>query len=148
MEEKHLLILLIVALSVIVMMILIAILKNVRPSSSVIPSYNKSDSRSKEKITIEKLVDIAADRNSTKNDLTKAILELSRHFPFPNKLKGKITTEGKVYLNFVLLVASHRNADAKLVAFMNTELKKKNDDYTKEIDIYESEGIRQRGKRV
>lgn len=148
MEEKHLLILLIVALSVIVMMILIAILKNARPSSSVIPSYNKSDSRSKEKITIEKLVDIAADRNSTKNDLTKAILELSRHFPFPNKLKGKITTEGKVYLNFVLLVASHRNADAKLVAFMNTELKKKNDDYTKEIDIYESEGIRQRGKRV
>ena len=54
----------------------------------------------------------------------------------------------KVYLNFVLLVASHRNADAKLIAFMDEELKKANPEYKHEIDIYENEGINQRGKRI
>ena len=148
MEEKHLLILLIVALSFIVMMILLAIIKNARPVQTFVSGTYGEEETPKRKITIEQLVDIAANRKSTKNDLTKAVVELSQHFPFPPKLKGKVTTEGKIYLNFILLVASHKEADAKLVAFMNTELKKKNSEYSKEIEIYESEGIRQRGKRI
>ena len=54
----------------------------------------------------------------------------------------------KIYLNFVLLVASHRNADAKLIAFMDDVLKNANPLYKKEIDIYENEGINQRGNRT
>ena len=53
----------------------------------------------------------------------------------------------KVYLNFVLLIASHKKSDAKLIAFMNTTLKKVNSDYGTEIDIYENEGLRQRMNR-
>mgnify|MGYP001202693265 CR=1 FL=1 len=148
MEEKHLLIFLIVALSLIVTMILFAILKNTQSTKSQDVRQQIENEPFQSKITIEKIVEVAADRKSTKNDLTKAIIELSRSFPFPHKIKGKVPPEGKIYLNFVLLIASHKSADAKLVAFMNTELKKKNEEYRKEIDIYESEGIRQRGKRI
>ena len=36
------------------------------------------------------------------------------------------------------MIASHRNADAKLIAFMDEELKKTNPDYKREIDLYEN----------
>lgn len=51
-----------------------------------------------------------------------------------------------MYLNFILLNAYHKNADAKLIAFMDEELKIPNPEYKTEIDIYENEGIHQRGE--
>lgn len=94
------------------------------------------------------MVEIVANRNATKNDLTNAVMRVAKEFVFPAKIKGKMPKGIKVYLNFVLLLASHKNADAKLVAFCNTELKKTNKDYTREIDIYENEGLRQRANRI
>ena len=78
-----------------------------------------------------------------------ACLFVFSHFiPFPKKTKGIAPKSAKIYLNFVLLVASHHNADAKLIAFMDEELKKANPDYKREIDLYENEGINQRGNRI
>lgn len=54
---------------------------------------------------------------------------------FPSK-RTTAPKSAKVYLNFVLLVASHRNADAKIIAFMDSELKKSNPEYKKEITIF------------
>ncbi|WP_458700974.1 hypothetical protein ACKGJI_02435 [Sulfurospirillum sp. 1307] len=102
----------------------------------------------KKKYKIEDMVEIAANRNSTRNDLTNAILKVSRELHFPKKIKGKLPKESKVYLNFVLLIASHKNADPKLIAFCNKELKKANPEYSMEIDIYENEGLRQRANRI
>lgn len=149
MEEKHLIILLISALCVVVFLVIIVVINNMGKSSDIATSEEeKTTIAIKKALTIEDLIDIVANRNSTKNDLTNAVIKVSKEFPFPNKTKGKVTKEAKVYLNFILLVASHTKADAKLVAFMNSEIKKKNPEYTKEIDIYESEGIRQRGNRA
>lgn len=94
------------------------------------------------------MLEIAANRNSTKNDLTNAIIKVSKELPFPTKIKGKMPKEAKLYLNFVLLVTSHKKSDAKLIGFMDYELKKINKTYTTEIDIYENEGLRQRMNRV
>lgn len=148
MEEKQLILLLIIALCIIIFMIIIVVINNM--SKSEVKASKKISSKeigSNKTLQIEDLIDIAADQKSTKNNLTSAVIRVAKDFPFPSKVKGKITKEAKIYLNFVLLVASHPAADAKLVAFMNTELKKANKEYAQEIDIYESEGIRQRSNR-
>ncbi len=119
MEEKSLIISLIAALSVIVILVLLVVFSS-----------------------------IAANRNSTKNDLTNTIIKVSKEFIFPDKIKGKMPKGIKVYLNFILLVASHKKSDAKLIAFASSELKKANKDYSTEIDIYENEGLRQRVNRM
>ncbi len=100
------------------------------------------------RIAIEELIELVAKRTTSKNDLTAAILKASKECPFPKKTKGIAPKSAKVYLNFVLLIASHHNADAKLIALMDEELKKANPDYKTEIDIYGSEGIHQRGNRI
>ena len=110
--------------------------------------HGKKNLDKSKQYTIEDMVEIAANRNSTKNDLTNAILKVSKDFVFPAKEKGKTPKGIKVYLNFILLVASHKKADAKLIAFASYELKKANKDYATEIDIYENEGLRQRMNRV
>ena len=148
-EEKHLILLLIAALSIVIFLVIIVVINNMgKPQVKSVKKTHKQVDSTGNELRIEDLVDIAANRNSTKNDLTNAVIKVSKHFPFPKKPRGRVTKEGKIYLNFVLLVASHRKADAKLVAFMNTELKKANKEYSQEIDIYESEGIRQRGNRI
>ena len=100
------------------------------------------------KASIEMMVELVSKRNTSKNDLTAAIFEVAKNCPFPAKTKGIAPKNAKMYLNFILLVASHKNADAKLIAFMDEELKKTNTEYKTEIDIYENEGIHQRGNRV
>ena len=149
MDEKHLMLLFIASLSMVIFLVIIVVMHNMGKNDSK-PTKSKTTKAPPPKNTlrIEDLVNIAANQNSTKNDLTNAVLKVSKDFPFPTKIKGRVNKESKVYLNFVLLVASHPRADAKLVAFMNTELKKKNKEYSQEIDIYESEGIRQRSNRI
>jgi len=114
------------------------------------PSTSKTKKKVREKskqITIQDMVEIAANSKSTKNDLTNAAVKVAKKLPFPKKVKGKLPKGIKVYLNFVLLIASHKQADAKLIAFANAELKKTNKEYSTEIDIYENEGLRQRANR-
>ena len=146
MESKGLLVALVVALVVIIILVLVVVLSS---ASSKKTKILKKKSLSKEKkYTIEDMVDLAANRNSTKNDLTNAVLKVSKEFIFPKKVKGKLPKGIEVYLNFILLVASHKKSDAKLIAFMSTTLKEANKEYSKEIDIYENEGLRQRANRI
>lgn len=148
MQEKSLIISLIIALSIVVFLVLIAIFSSMRSKTFVIKKPKSKDTSIQSKqFTIEDMIEIAANRNSTKNDLTNAVMKVAKEFVFPAKIKGKNPKGIKVYLNFVLLLASHKNADAKLIAFNNTELKKVNKEYSTEIDIYENEGLRQRGNR-
>jgi len=117
-----------------------------KPAPNTTETKKKTRQKSK-KITIHDMVEIAANSKSTKNDLTNATVQVAKKLPFPKKVKGKLPKGIKVYLNFVLLIASHKQADAKLIAFANAELKKTNKEYSTEIDIYENEGLRQRANR-
>jgi len=148
MEEKSLIISLIAALSVIVILVLLVVFSSMKKETKKTIKHGKKVTENEKKLTIEDMVEIAANRNSTKNDLTNAIIKVSKEFVFPSKIKGKLPKGIKTYLNFVLLVASHKKSDAKLIAFSSNELKKVNKDYSTEIDIYENEGLRQRANRI
>jgi len=146
--EKSLIVALIVALLIIIILVLVVVFSSMGKKTTKVKKVKKQGIVKGKKYTIEDMVELAADRTITKNDLTNAIIKVSKEFKFPPKIKGKIPKGIKVYLNFVLLVASHKQADAKLIAFMNYELKKVNSDYGTEIDIYENEGLRQRMNRA
>lgn len=96
---------------------------------------------------LDDLLFIVSRRSSSKSELSSAAIEFVRKLPFPKKESSKVPENAKEYLNFILLLASHKNTDAKLIAFVNKELKKRNPSYIKEIDIYEDQGIRQRKNR-
>lgn len=146
MQEIYLVVAVVVVIAVVFVSLLVVVANS---QKKVIVEVKKSEDRkSKDKTTIEMLCEIATKRNATKTELTGAILKAAKECPFPAKVKGVAPKSAKVYLNFILLVASHRNADAKLIAYMDTELKKANPDYKQEIDIYENEGINQRGNRL
>ncbi len=149
MEQKSLIISLIAALSIIIFLVLIVVFSSMRNKTTVTrKSVSKKGKDNKNKLTIKDMVEIAANRNSSKNDLTNAIIKVTKEFNFPAKTQGVAPNEAKVHLNFILLVASHKKSDAKLIAFMNAEIKKANSTYGNEIDIYENEGLRQRAKRI
>ena len=148
MEEKGLVVALVVAMLIIIILVLVVVLSSVGKKAKKVKVVKEEGIVKGKKYTIENMVELAANRNTTKNDLTSAILKVSKEFIFPKKIKGKMPKGIKVYLNFVLLIASHKKSDAKLIAFMNTTLKKANQDYVNEIDIYENEGLMQRMNRT
>lgn len=105
------------------------------------------DEVANENSRLDDLLFIVSRRSSSKSELSSAAIEFVRKLPFPKKDSSKVPENAKEYLNFILLLASHKNTDAKLIAFVNKELKKRNPSYIKEIDIYEDQGIRQRKNR-
>lgn len=147
MQENYLIIT-IVAVIAIVLISLFIVVSNLQKTVIVEVTHTHAQEEKARKIAIEALIDIVAKRTSSRNDLTNAILKAAKECPFPVKEKGVAPKISKIYLNFVLLVASHRNADAKLIAFMDEELKKANPEYKREIDMYENEGMNQRGNRI
>jgi len=147
MQENYVIITIVVVIAIVLISLFIVVANLQKTVVVEVPSTPAQEAKAR-KIAIEALIDIAAKRTSTHNDLTNAILKAAKECPFPAKEKGVAPKISKIYLNFVLLVASHRNADAKLIAFMDEELKKANPEYKQEIDMYENEGINQRGNRV
>jgi len=146
--QENFLVFTVIAVIAIILISLVIVFINLKKDAAIQISQKKHDEEIQKKITIEAMVELVAKRNTSKNDITLAILEVAKSCPFPPKTKGISPKNAKMYLNFILLVASHKNVDAKLIAFMDEQLKKTNPEYKTEIDIYESEGIHQRGNRV
>lgn len=142
MAQKELVLLSIVGVAVLIVFIMIVVFLNIAKSKKKnTPTQQKETEK---KLTIDTLIDIARDSDTTKNELFQCVKIVLESFPFPSKQKSTVTNEGRKYLNFISLVTSHKNSDAKLIAFMNTEFKKKNPDYAREIELYEESGIRDR----
>ncbi len=150
--SKYFLPFLIIAVVIVLFILIIAVIRRIGNSKTTVvvkkKRKNVSDNIKKNQYTIEQMVEIAARRDSSKEDLKRAVDIVAKELPFPKKIKYKVPKISKVYLNFVLLIASHKNADAKLIAYMDKELKKVNPEYSTEIDIYENEGFRQRRNRI
>ena len=88
----------------------------------------------KEEITIEKLEKLAGDNSLSKNELFELIQVFVGNFSIPAK-------------NFIILICSHKNSDAKLISFLDKEAKKKNPSYIVEIEESEKIGIENRKNR-
>ncbi|MDD4505490.1 MAG: hypothetical protein PHE60_03850 [Sulfurospirillaceae bacterium] len=148
MQEEYL-IFAIISVIVIILISLFFVISNLQKTVIIKEIRNqKEEEERQKKASIEMMVELVAKRTISKNELTSAILEVAKNCPFPAKNNGVAPKNAKMYLNFILLVASHKNADAKLIAFMDEALKKTNPEYKSEIDIYENEGINQRGNRI
>ncbi len=136
----------IIVLAIILLVALLMLLLKPPKVKKVKTKTQKTDTKTPP-VTIENLLSVVANQNSSKDEITKALLELTRNISFPPKKSQMLNSEQKKYLNFVLLFSSHKNADAKLIAYMNKELKAKNPSYEKEIELYENEGIENRRNR-
>ncbi len=148
MNEKYILIAVVVLIIVIIFVVLVLILKNNNKTVIVTKERSKKPITSKKILTIKDMSEIAAKRKSSREELKKAIDHVKKSLLFPKKINHKLPKDIKIYLNFVLLVASHKNADAALIAYMDRELKKVNPQYNTEIDIYENEGLKERSNRI
>ncbi len=136
-----------------VALLLVAVLVIMLLNSKNTKKFSKNISIKKEKvkepeITFEELLSIVKSKRSSTNDLSKAVIHLVRYFPFPEKKGNAVSDEAKKYLDFVFSVASHPNANAKLIAFMDKELKRANPSYKVEIDVYEDRGLNLRRKKA
>lgn len=146
MDTKSIVIIsLIIAVAAIIAILLLMIF-NLKQQPKIKPKISNEPPKQSQEINLNSLLDIAANKSSTKDELFSALKTFADKFSIPPKQKGKIPNEAKAYLSFVLLLASHANADAKLIAFMNNELKKKNPTYANEIELYEEQGKARRRK--
>ncbi len=134
-------------LLVAVLVIMLLNSKNTKKKASKNINVKKEKIKEPE-ITFEELLAIVKSKRSSTNDLSKAVIQLVRHFPFPEKKGNVLSDEAKKYLDFVFSVASHPNANAKLIAFMDKELKRANPSYKVEIDVYEDRGLNLRRKKA
>ncbi|WP_109147037.1 fatty-acid--CoA ligase [Campylobacter concisus] len=100
-----------------------------------------------EEITIEKLEELAGDKTLSKNELFELIQIFGEKFIIPAKKNQVAPKEASNYINFIILICSHQNADAKLISFLDKEAKKKNPSYVAEIEDSERIGIENRKNR-
>ena len=69
------------------------------------------------------------------------------NFSIPAKNNQVMPKEANNYINFIILICSHKNSDAKLISFLDKEAKKKNPSYIVEIEESEKIGIENRKNR-
>ncbi|EKU12523.1 hypothetical protein CSUNSWCD_463 [Campylobacter showae CSUNSWCD] len=112
----------------------------VKLGSDKIAANNAAKEAANRGITLDDLLAVANDPGTSKNKLFSILRTFSSNFRLPPKKDGVAPEDAKEYLNFILAIASHKNADAKLIAFMTNDLKKKNPEYAREIDVYEQKG--------
>ena len=150
MDEKSLLILFGAGFAILVFLIIIFLVvllrRNAREdySEQIVAEYKEPEKVNT--ASLKDLVELVANRETSSKDVTNAVLYFIKNFPFPKREGKEIDTDTMVYLNFILLVASHKNADAKLIAHMSTELKNVNPTYKIEIENYEKMGLEHRKK--
>ena len=108
---------------------------------------NKIAPIKEEVLTIEKLEELASDNSLNKNELFDLVKVFTDKFSIPAKKDKSVPKEANNYINFIILICSHKNADAKLISFLDKEAKKKNPSYITEIEDSEKIGIENRKNR-
>ncbi len=151
MSKTAILITIAVGIAIVAIILVSILVVNMKKSKKTSATSNKrkGSEKEQEKITIDEMLKVAKSKNSSKEDLTKAVVTVAKELPFPPKMsKSGVSREAKKYLDFVFLVSAHPNSDAQLIAFMNKELKAKNPSYKMEIDVYEDRGVNGRIKKM
>ena len=88
-----------------------------------------------------------SDKTLSKNELFELIQIFGEKFIIPAKKNQIAPKEASNYINFIILICSHQNADAKLISFLDKEAKKKNPSYVAEVEDSERIGIENRKNR-
>ncbi|NPA81713.1 MAG: hypothetical protein GXO31_03785 [Epsilonproteobacteria bacterium] len=131
----------------VVVLIVVMVFNMKKKSATAAVSAPKKETPKEPEVTLDDLLEIVHCKQSSSNDLSKAVIKLVKDFPFPPKTGNSVSKEARKYLDFVFAVASHPNSNAKLIAFMDKELKRANPAYKMEIDVYEDRGLNIRKKK-
>ncbi|ANE33016.1 hypothetical protein [Campylobacter hyointestinalis] len=138
-------ILIIIALMIIVALVVNIVLKNKRSKPNFVPN---TDSNQKDRnLTIDDLISIVSDPNSSKEAIFKAVQYFISNFKFPQKEDGVAPAAARIYLRFIMLVSRHKNSDAKIISYLDNEIKKSNPNYGLEVDKSEENGMNGRSFR-
>ena len=141
---KGLIVFCIILLIAAVCVLIYLLLKNKNHQAS---PANKIAPIKEEVLTIEKLEELASDKSLSKNELFDLVKVFADKFSIPAKKDKSAPKEASNYINFIILICSHQNADAKLISFLDKEAKKKNPSYVAEIEDSEKIGIENRKNR-
>ena len=116
----------------------------------VLYSLKKKNPLTMEKAVAKKLVNLDQLLNDIANpklnsdEIQKIILKFIDSQTLPSKFGKNLSADAKKKLNFVTAVAVHQNSSAKNIAFLNRELSKRYQSYTKDILAYEQMGLAKR----
>lgn len=134
---------------IIVLVVMTALVVNIafknKKSKPNLASNTNLDQRDRN-LTINDLITIVSDPNSSKETIFKTVRYFISNFKFPQKQDG-VSLETNIYLHFVTLVSKHRNSDAKIISYLNNEIKKSNPNYGLEVDKAEANGMNGRSFR-
>lgn len=141
----------IVALIAILLIIFIIIIANLFKKSG------KQGKRSKKNLNIIYLIDngkavsiaqmndYLLRENGKIKDLEKIVNYYLDNFRLPAKGVGDgIPNEAVPHMQFISLISRHPNTSAKLISRLNSSLKKKYSGYEREIEEFESSGLKNR----
>ncbi|WP_221254691.1 fatty-acid--CoA ligase [Campylobacter sp. 19-13652] len=105
------------------------------------PKISENESKTPD---IKELLKFASDSSKSRNDLANLVYVFCQ-LKWP-QFSNPVSKEAELYLSFILLIASHKNSDAKLVTYLNSEAKKLNPAYSNLIEEYENMGLSSRKK--
>lgn len=94
-------------------------------------------------INIDDLLVVVSDDNLAKNDLFLALQYYINNFEIPKENELEINK----YMLFIFLISSHKNANAKLIAYMSITLKRLYPNHAVRIELEEQKGVEYRKKR-
>lgn len=137
---------LIVLLVLIGALVVLAIkLASSKDSQSTISAQKEAQDKDPAKTAdIKELLKFASDSSKSRNDLANLVYAFTQlKWPAYSEPASK---EAELYLSFILLIASHKSSDAKLVTYLNSEAKKANPAYSNLIEEYENTGLSSRKK--
>ena len=127
--------------AVVLGVIVVVVIKSLSRGSSA-PKQTTQQKEDEPKITLEDLLIIVSDKDSTKEEIAKASLYFIQKFPTKNR--GRVPSDAIPYLKFVSLVSGHKKSDAKLISYLTNELDKQHAEYIAEIEQYKNMGLRAR----
>ena len=129
--------------AVVLGVIVVVVIKSLSRGSSA-PKQTTQQKEDEPKITLEDLLIIVSDKDSTQEEIAKASLYFIQKFPIPAKNRGRVPSDAIPYLKFVSLVSGHKKSDAKLISYLTNELDKQHAEYIAEIEEYKNMGLRAR----
>lgn len=136
-----------ILLSIVAVLLIIVALLSVLAIKLVFINKNQKSKPQKEPIKEPKEKEIGikdllikASSKNLKKDEIKNLIEIFLKLKWPPK-SDPLSDDAKLFLSFILIIASNKNTDAKLVAELNSQCKKANPSYTTQIEEYESTGL-------
>lgn len=95
---------------------------------------------------LEDLIKAAKEAKDT-STLSKVVLAFIQTQSLGERGTGNLSEDAKKKLSFISAVCANKNADGKMISYLNLELGKKNPSFKREIDLYENMGLAKRRMR-